>query len=246
MSDSSRHLDKLLSSWRFTQDTVQARETTGSDGRELLLLRIDMGALLMETTGRPDGFRPGGCDTYYDLLVAEAFREGESFLLDDQRCREIDREFFQFYHRRIALLSLKRYAEALRDAEHTLRLMDFSSANSPDEDWTRMHEQYRPLVMFHRVQAAALVALEDARPREALRIIDEGSRLIRTPDSEDDPQPFDGEEFREKLEEMRSAITEHYDLTPSLTEQLAEAIASEQYERAAKLRDRIRHGGGAS
>jgi protein-arginine kinase activator protein McsA len=38
---------------------------------------------------------------------------------------------------------------------------------------------------------------------------------------------------------MKSAMAEHYCLEPTLTQRLADAIAAEQYELAAKLRDQI-------
>ena len=46
-----------------------------------------------------------------------------------------------------------------------------------------------------------------------------------------------------KLREMRDSVKEHYELGPTLTEQLADAIAAEQYEIAAELRDRMDHRG---
>ncbi len=38
---------------------------------------------------------------------------------------------------------------------------------------------------------------------------------------------------------MKTAIAEHYDVSSSLTQRLADAIAAEQYELAAQLRDQI-------
>jgi hypothetical protein len=52
---------------------------------------------------------------------------------------------------------------------------------------------------------------------------------------------FDEDGFVLKLREMRDSIIKHYELSPSLAEQLAEAIAAEQYELAAELRDRMGH-----
>lgn len=220
---------------------------TGSDGRELLQLRVDMGVLQLETVGRPDGEKPGGHATYYDFLVAAAFEEGDRFELDEQRCLQIDREFYQYYHRRICWLALREFERAAEDAEHTLRLMDFSSANAPVEEWAWMHEQYRPFVMFHRIQATALAQLEGADPEaanRAVRAIDLGLEELAAVYDEQQldegaESDADDEAFVEKLREMRNSITEHYELTPSLADQLAEAIAAEQYERAAELRDRI-------
>ncbi|MEM9352005.1 MAG: UvrB/UvrC motif-containing protein [Planctomycetota bacterium] len=245
MAEPVEHLDQLLAEWRFSPGEVRVREAVGADGRGLLLLRIDMGTLLMETDGRPDGDKPEGFDTYHELLESEALLQGDAFTLDEERCREVDREFYQFYHRRIALLSLKRYSEALRDAEHTLGLMDFSTRHAPSPAWAETHEQYRPFVYFHRVQAAALVALEESDAAEAVRVIEEGRRVLQEspPAGNDDDSAAvhaeEIEELRDKLGEMVAAINEHYEVTPSLTDQLAEAIAAEQYERAARIRDRI-------
>jgi protein-arginine kinase activator protein McsA len=43
----------------------------------------------------------------------------------------------------------------------------------------------------------------------------------------------------QRLIELRDALREQYDLKPSLSDQLAEAVASEQYELAARLRDEL-------
>jgi len=106
-----------------------------------------------------NGERPEGLDTYYDYLVSLSFHEGAEFALNPRRCLEIDREFVQYYHRRICWLALKEYQRAAEDADHTLKLMDFSTAHSPDDNWSLMHEQYRPFVLFHRTQARALTEL---------------------------------------------------------------------------------------
>ena len=78
-----------------------------------------MGVLQLETTGRPDGDKPLGFDTYYDYLLAERLRD-DDMVLDDEQCHAIDREFVQFYHRRICWLSLKVFTRAVSDADHTL------------------------------------------------------------------------------------------------------------------------------
>lgn len=216
------------------------REVKGSEGRPLLQMRVDMGIIQMEQTGRPDGWKPEGFESYYDYLLSLSFAEGPDFQLDGQRCGEIDREFYQFYHRRICWLTLNRYEEAISDADHTLALMDFSAAYAPDPQWAMMHEQYRPFVMFHRIQALALVELEKSNARGAVEVIDQGlvslRKLFEAYDSE---EQFDDDTFVEKLEEMRDSIAKHYEIGPTLAEQLAQAIAAEQYELAAKLRDRL-------
>ncbi len=60
-------------------------------------------------------------------FMTEVIKEGDAFELDPARCMEIDREFVQFFHRRVAWLALREFDRAVADADHTLALMDFSS-----------------------------------------------------------------------------------------------------------------------
>ena len=245
MSDRSQHFDHLLVDWPFSAGQILVRQIQGEDGRELLQMRVDMGIIQMEISGRPDGVRHEGFDTYYEYLASLSFAEGEAFQLDDERCLEIDREFYQFYHRRICWLTLKRYEEAAQDAQHTLSLMDFSSAYATDPEWTLLHEQYRPFVMFHRIQAMALLELEKTDPEGGIGVIDQGLLdLAEVFEKHDASEHYEKDAFVIKLRDMRDSIKEHYELGPTLTEQLAEAIAAEQYEIAAELRDRMDHRGG--
>ena len=85
----------------------------------------------------------------------------------------------QFYQRRICWLALREFRRAIRDADHSLGFMDFVRDHSPDEQWTLSHEQYRPFVMFHRVQAAALAELEDNGPEAAIEEINVGLAAFR-------------------------------------------------------------------
>jgi len=95
------HIDHILKNWEYSPGEVDARLARGDDGREVVQLRIDMGLLQMEVDGRPDGTRPQGAETYYDYLVAAAIQEGDDFELSEDQCGEADREFVQFYQRRL-------------------------------------------------------------------------------------------------------------------------------------------------
>jgi hypothetical protein len=235
-----QHLDFLLSEWPYEFGQASARMVSGADGRDVVQLRVDMGVLQMEVTGRPDGLRPGGCDTYYDHLLSLAFQEGEQFELTEERCIQIDREFMQFFHRRIAWLALRAFGRAIADADHTLALMDFSTAHAPDTEWAEMHEQYRPFVLFHRTQATALVELERSEASAAVAAIDDGlERLRKVFEAHGAEDEFDDSQLALKLQELKQAIAEHFELRPTLAQQLADAIAAEQYELAARLRDKL-------
>lgn len=237
----SDQLDDLLRKWPYEFGEVTARRTEGKDGREVLQLRIDMGVLQMETSGKPDGSQPDGYASYYDYLIAMAFAEGEQFVLHDERCQEVDREFVQYYHRRVTWLALREFRRAVLDADHTLGLMDFTSAHAPDEEWADMHEQYRPFVLFHRTQAAALAEVDDFNPENAVKVLDAGlAKMADVFRRQDMIEDFEEDELIIKLSDMKRTLHDHYELQNPLAEQLAEAIAHEEYERAAELRDRMR------
>ena len=143
-----RHdLDRLLREWAYEPGEVSARLVRASDGREVLQMRVEMGILQLEVENRPDGQRPGGADTYFDYLLGLSLREGKHFELTTEQCTAADREFLQFYHRRICWLALREFRRAARDADHSLAFMDFVRAHSPNEEWTLSHEQYRPFVL---------------------------------------------------------------------------------------------------
>jgi hypothetical protein len=236
-----RDIDSLLKGWEFRPGEVSARLVKARDGREVVQMRVDMGILQMETDLRPDGERPGGAETFFDYLVGEVVREGDSFRLSGEQCAEADREFVQFYHRRICWLSLREYRRAAKDADHSLALMDFVRDHSPDEQWTLSHEQYRPFVLFHRVQAGALAALEESGPESAIGEINRGLERFRDLfDRYDAAERYSEDELVKRLSEMRETVRSRYDVGRTLEEKLAEAVANEQYELAAELRDRIR------
>ncbi len=170
----------------------------GEDGRDIIQMRVDLGILQLETTGRPDGTKPGGYDSLLDQLTARAIEEKEFELTEDE-CQEVDREFMQFYHRRMCWLRLQYFRRVIADADHTLRLMDASHDHSPDDEWTASHESYRPFVLFHRTQAEALAELEDAGAEEAISAINKGLDRIRAVFLEHDAEehfmgmkPFNG------------------------------------------------------
>lgn len=234
------HIDELLQQWPYEPYSLGVRRVRGVDGRDVIQMRVELGILQLEVEGRPDGTRPEGYETYYDFLLQEAFRFGDEFVLSEEQCNEIDREFIQFYHRRICWLRLRDYHRAVADADHTLALMDFARKYSPDEQWTLTHEQYRPFVMFHRTQAAALGKLDAQGAEFAIHEINQGLDLIRDVFEEyEAADQFDDDELVSRLLDLRETLRREYKVGRTLHERLADAVAAEQYELAAKLRDEL-------
>ncbi len=240
----SQDIDAALHGWDFRPGLVQARLVQAADGRQVIQMRVDLGLLQIETTGRPDGTRPHGCATYFDYLRQQARvadRAGQSFVLSEEQCEEADREFIQYYHRRICWLALRNYAQAIADADHTLTFMSLVHDHSPSEDYTQAHEQYRSFVLFHRTQAAAALAVERDDPETALDAIRDGLEKLRAffaAYGAEEHMEEDG--MVQQLRKMDESLRKVHNIGATLQEQLAEAVAKEQYETAARLRDELK------
>lgn len=234
------NIDRILRDWPLESEGANVRVVKGEDGRKVLQMRIDLGLLQLEAEGRPDGQRPNGFETFYDFLVGEAVHLGEDFVLSEEQCTEADREFVQFYHRRNCWLRLRKFREAIADADHTLELMDFCRDHSPDDQWTVSHEQYRPYVLFQRTQADALAELEEKGPHAAVMAIERGLDRIKEVFAEHEAEEhFEEDEMVARLRELRDSLREQFDDESRLRQKLTEAVAAEQYELAAKIRDEI-------
>ena len=239
-------IDFLLNEWPFQPGVISARQIKAGDGREVMQMRIEMGALQMETTGRPDGEHPGGFETYLDYLNSLVLHQGDDFALSEEHCMEINREFVQYYHRRICCLALREFRRAVDDANYTLALMDFVVHWSADQEYTLSHEQYRPFVLFHRVQAGALAALQESGPEASIEEINNGLEQLRQLYIKlEAEEQYDQDELVNQLVQMKESLREEYKVGKTLSEQLADAVSAEEYERAAKIRDEIarRQGG---
>jgi len=124
----SDDIDAVLASWPYEPGVISARLVRAGNGREVLQMRIELGLLQMETTGRPDGYHPDGEATYLDYVRREVSERGSEFALTESQCAEIDREFVQYYHRRICWLALREFdraAERIYTTERALCVRHF-------------------------------------------------------------------------------------------------------------------------
>jgi hypothetical protein len=240
----NQDIDAALQGWDFKPGIVQARLVQAADGRQIIQMRVDLGLLQIETADRPDGTRPHSCATYYDYLKQQAriaARGKRAFVLSEEQCEEADREFVQYYHRRICWLALRNYTAAIADSDHTLAFMDFVRDHSPSEDYTQAHEQYRGFVLFHRTQASAALADERHDPEGAIDALHAGLDKLR-----DFFANYGAEEQMEEdgmvqqLRKIERSLRQQHKIEATLQEKLDQAVANEQYEIAAKLRDELR------
>jgi hypothetical protein len=252
-----RDVDEALQGWPYEPESgeVIAREVQARDGRTVVQIRVELGVLQLEVNGRPDGSRPHGFATYLEYLRYRASARGSAvgggtgaagrpWRMSQEQCSETDREFVQFSHRRVAWLALMRYERALRDADHTLALMDFVAQHGSDDEYIASHERFRGLVLFHRHQAAAAIALERRRAEEAIDVVHEGiAQLTRHQEewfADRDRDESPDQTLIEQLLVLEQEIRKNFGVEKTLREQLDEAVGREDYERAARLRDQIR------
>lgn len=232
-------IDEILRTFPYEPSQLGVRFLPGRD-RDVIQMRIELGLLQLEVDGRPDGLRPHGFETFHDYLVQCLLKEGGEFQLDEDSCNEVDREFIQFYHRRICWLKLQRYGAAICDADHSLRLMDFCLDHSSDPHWTAAHEQYRPFVMFHRIQAATLLELEEEDAESAVREWERGVKELKEIFRQrGEEQGEEEQELLERLEELRDSLIDQFDSRHKLQLRMEQAIAAEHYEEAARIRDEL-------
>ncbi len=246
-------IGELLENWDYEHGKVSARKIRGKDGKEKIQLRLDLGLLQIEMTGRPDGKRPHGYKTllaYYEHL---AQRQGtpveDQFELDERACELLRNEGVMYYHRYLAEFVLEEYEAVVRDCSRNLRLMDFCNAYAREESDKYILEQYRPYVIMMRTRAGGLLAWKDNRPKAALKAVKTGMEDIREfyeGAGQEDASESPGELviLRALAKEIEGSIPP--DPIKKIKQELAVAVQEERYEDAASLRDQLHHMTGAN
>jgi len=240
----------ILGDWPYQPGQVTAGKIRGSDGREKIQLRLDLGLLQMEAQGRPDGKRPHGFESlleYYEQLRRkhiEQIGSDEGFELDEQACELLRSEGVMYYHRYLAAFVLEDYEAVECDSMRNLRLFDLCNNYARRESDRYALEQYRPYVIMMGARARARLALHHDRPKTALVAVRKAIKEIQ-----DFYRRFgqdDAIETSAEISILHVMDTEIETRIPAdplkrLRDSLAKAVAEERYEDAAALRDRLSH-----
>lgn len=208
----------------------------------MIHLRVELGILQLETSGRPDGQHPHGQPTYFAFLRQMAEQAGDEFALDEEQCEAADQEFSQFYQRRVCWLMLHRFEDAIADADHTLAFMDFVKKHSPSEEYTSIMNDFAGLSSFSALRRRGQVQVEMKKPDQAIEAVREGLDQLRGFFAENQLEDeMEDNGMVRHLRRVESALREQYKIGTTLREQLEKAVAEEDYETAARLRDEIRN-----
>jgi len=158
----SLDLNSILKDWPHESGSIKVRKIAGLDGREKLQLRVDLGVLQMELTGRPDGRRPHNCESlleYYQKRAARAQGKGETYELTPEQCAELQQEGIQYYHRYLSLFQINDFEGVVRDTQRNLDLFTFVAEHTDREEFSWSLQQFRPYVLMMNTRAKASILL---------------------------------------------------------------------------------------
>lgn len=248
----SHDLSLILQEWPFDPEQLMVRVIPGDDGRSRIQLRIDLGMLQMEIDGRPDGLRPEGCESWLDYYEREARVHDETrvdappYLLGEEDCVRLMREGVQYYHRYLSFWHLDMYELCARDTERNLRLFAFVRAHTQDNRQKMQFDQWRPYVLMMHARSVATPLQKTGQTAEAVQAIEAGIDGIREfldeyqqgHRAEECVELVSLERWREEL--LTQVETRMQSPLQRLRQQMEAAIAAEEFEEAAQLRDEIR------
>jgi len=139
---------------------------------------------------------------------------------------------------------LEDYAGVVRDAERNLAVFDFVAEHAQSEELAWSLQQFQPQLLMILTRARAAQALQAEDYTLAIQLVEEGLEKIRgfyaengRPDAAE--QTGEVQSLENWLQEIRAKRP--LSRRESLERALNEAVKSEDYERAAKMRDALRN-----
>ncbi len=243
-------ISHLLEHWSYEPGQVVVRRFKGKDGTEKIQLRVDLGILQMNAEGRPDGKKPFGHESLFEHYQSqlEKYRashdgDDEGFKLYAEDISKIQQEAIQYHHRYICLFQIEDFAGVVRDTSRNLQVFEFVAkyADSDEVSWSL--QQFRPQLLMMRVRAKGALALKANDYTKAIDLISHAIDEIRdfyTEHSRQDLADHSGE--IQSLESWLQEVEAKRPLTEmeKLQNELDEAVRSENYEQAAKVRDAMK------
>jgi hypothetical protein len=242
----SLDLNDILRDWPHQSGTLQVRRIDGSDGKPKIQLRLDLGVLQFELSGRPDGTEPYGLESlleFHQQRAKEAEEAGNKFELTAEEVGDLQGEGIQYYHRYVALFQMSDWQGVVRDTRRNLDMFTFVEKYAPDEELAWSVQQFRPYVLMMNTRAKASLALDKEDVDAAIGLVEKGIATIQKflKDSDEAEQIKDNVEIA-SLRDWMKELKKKRKITPEekLKREMEAAIKAEQYEKAASLRDELR------
>ena len=177
------------------------------DGREVIVVQPNAFTISrIYATGRPDGMRPHGADSYYDYFFAklrmyeEEHGTREGFALASDEWDILFEESFHRYTRYLLFASIKRWEDVQRDTATNIAVTNLARECAPTEVAWQSYQYKGYMIMMHSIANAEL-SLQQGNAAAALRHIDVGIQQIGE---------FCGECLREEHGETENITRERY------------------------------------
>ena len=242
-------LTELLKNWPYDPDD-NVRFFQGGNGQDIMQIRQPMGIEQYNLDGRPDGLKPCGEESVLKTYIRKkifAEQSGEALILEDNDFRKLRDEGILYYYRYLALFQVGQYERVARDTEHNLNIVELLEKYYKNEDQKEML-QYRPYIRRMNAISRAMILLAEEKTILAMEELEKGMDDIKSlpPVSS---AIFEFEKIRSiqhisrMISQVRSVASDNAKMKgfkERISEELTKAVDSEDYERAARLRDRIR------
>ena len=238
-------LAPLLNEFSYNPEKVTARIIPGDDGTQKIQMRIDLGLLQMEPTGRPDGTSPRGCDSLLQhYLRLQTTEKPGSWKLSPNDCAELQQEAVQYYYRYLSCFALSRYEQVVSDTTHNHTLIELVATHAENDELAWEFLQYKPYVIMMNTRARVELSLQNGDYPTAEAETREGLKKIKAfwekeSDSswaDDCPESMTLRQLLKKLEKRETPDRSEID---QLRKALDKAVQTEDFEGAAEIRDQL-------
>lgn len=242
-------LTPFLRAWDYRPGEMNVRLIDGLDGRPKMQIRIELGLLQLELEGRPDGRRPFDAPSLLEHQQArlksyqDEFGDSAGFILAPDECRALREEAAQFHHRAAGFLSLEQYEPAIMDVERNLHVVELCREFAAAPEDRDMLNPLLPHLLATRARAIATLAVTRKDVKTAMAMLDQGIQQLLQAYAMIGRRD-EGETSNEVqlLRGMKDALVPKLPMSQrvELEQRLQAALAAENYELAAILRDELR------
>ena len=245
--DEGIDLRDVLRDWEFDPQH-NIRVLRAENGREIMQVRLPLGVEQYEMDGRPDGRRPHNCESALDFYLERHGRptaEGHpgEFTLGAAECAELMEEGTLYYYRYLHLFQIGDWKRTVRDTTRNIVLFDFLKQHAERPEGRVAMEKWRPYLLRMNGVSQAMIELGKKNYGRAMDIVQQAMQAIRgLPEIEDEAFRFERQRSLDALDALVAQIAKSRPLTEEerLDAEMKKAVASEEFEKAAELRDKIR------
>ncbi len=242
----SEDITHILLNWEYDPENT-SRIIKAGNGREILQVRQPLGIEQYELSGRPDGLRPHGMESYLDWFTKrlakykQVHETDDGFSISHEDFIRLQNEGIIYYYRYLVLFQMSDFARTTEDTDHNLKICDLMDKYCENPKDKKEMLQYRPYILRINAIAKAMLSLNQHLKSAATQILESAIKLIQSMPNIETPA-FQIEKLRSLLSlrtTLKEIIGQEISPVTQLKKEMEAAVETEHYERAAELRDKI-------